>query len=760
MKKYVSNGNIDRVVKHAKDYAKNNQHEYITVEHLLMSILHEKNMHSCLSAAGIQVDELIAQLDMYILQSHTSNLNSEDSPKKTHSLERVFNRAFTQVLFSGRQTISILDLMLSTMNEAHSHAAYFLKKFGATKEVVAESYTIKRGSRGADEAVKIIEELCTNLNALAEEGKIDPVIGRQTELDDIAQVLARKTKSNVILVGDPGVGKTAIAEGLAVKIIRDDVPDFLKGWTIYSLSIGQLLAGTKYRGEFEERLQELVAALSSLEKSILFIDEAHQIKGAGAGGGSSVDLANMLKPALSKGVLKVIASTTWEEYTKDFEKDRALMRRFNRITVDEPTIPVAKQILLGLKDIYEKFHNVSIDNDAIEQAVDLSNRYQADKKLPDKAIDLLDSACALKTSTDAIDRQITVDRIKEQLSKYTGIPMSQFGQEEKATNLPQIADDIRLKVYGQDEAVDKVLDRVWVSFAGLKSHNKPVGSFLFLGPTGTGKTELAKQLSENLSMKLLRFDMSEYQEKHAVSKLIGAPPGYVGYEDANLAGGLLISQVSKDPHCILLFDEIEKAHPDVSQALLQLMDEGFITGSNGKKADCRNAIVILTSNLGSADSERNAIGFGSQQRTGDDDEATKEFFKPEFRNRLDGIVKFKKLDKVVIRKIAAKFVAEINTQLIERGIELILEDTAWDYLVKSGYDDKMGARPMARLIHEEIKVPLSKKILFDKIGSGVKIIVRADEAGKKLEMDINESFKGPDQSLFEPVQGMWQEDKI
>ena len=761
MKRYNSNGNIDRIVKAAKDYAKVNLHEYITVEHLLMSILNDKTMHRNMDLIGVQIDSLIAELDAYVLSNNLMIKDPNDNPKKTHSLERVFNRAFTQVLFSGRQTITILDLFLSITNEAHSFAAYFLKKYGAEKDLVAEQFQkSKTGKQSQSESERVVEELCTNLNVLAEEGKIDPVIGRTAELDEIAQVLARKTKSNVMLVGDPGVGKTAIAEGLAVKIINNDVPSFLKGWTIYSLSIGSLLAGTKYRGEFEERLKELVEALSSMSKSILFIDEAHQMKGAGSGGNSSVDLANMLKPALASGKLKVIASTTWEEFTSEFEKDRALMRRFNRISVDEPTVPVAKQILLGLKEISEKFHTVEIDNEAIEQAVELSNRYQADRKLPDKAIDLMDSACALKTSTDDTDRKITVESIKAQLSKSTGIPISQFGQEDKPTNLPQIADDIRLKVYGQDEAVDKVLDRVWVSFAGLKSHNKPVGSFLFLGPTGTGKTELAKQLSENLSMKLLRFDMSEYQEKHAVSKLIGAPPGYVGYEDANLAGGLLISQVSKDPHCILLFDEIEKAHPDVSQALLQLMDEGFITGSNGKKADCRNAIVILTSNLGSADAERNAIGFGSQQRTGDDDEATKEFFKPEFRNRLDGIVKFKKLDKDVIRKIAAKFVAEINTQLIDRGITLILEDNAWDYLVKTGYDDKMGARPMARLIHEEIKVPLSKKILFDKIGNGVTIKVRTDESNKKLEMEIHESFKGPDQSLFEPIQGMWQEDKV
>lgn len=757
MKKYNANGNIDKVVKNAKEYAKSYNHEYITVEHLLQSILHEKNMYVAIAAAGVQIDGLITELDAYVQKNNIQAKEVSDGPKKTHSLERVFNRAFTQVLFSGRQTITILDLFLSITNEAHSHAAYFLKKYGAEKELVVESFAARRPTRENDAAQATVEEHCINLNVLAEEGKIDPVIGRKSELDDIAQVLARKTKSNVILVGDPGVGKTAIAEGLAVKIINDDVPSFLKGWTIYSLNIGNLLAGTKYRGEFEERLQDLLEAMTSMGKVILFIDEAHQIKGAGSGSSSSVDLANMLKPALAKGDLKVIASTTWEEYTKDFEKDRALMRRFNRVAVDEPTPHVAKQILSGLKSIYESFHNVKIQDSAIEQAVELSHRYQSDRKLPDKAIDLIDAACALKTSTDDADRVINVDRIKEQLSKITGIPVSQFGREKEEVNLPQITQDIKLKVYGQDDAVDKVLDRVWVSMAGLKSHTRPIGSFLFLGPTGTGKTELAKQLSDNLNMKLIRFDMSEYQEKHSVSRLIGSPPGYVGYEDANLAGGLLISQVSKDPHCIILFDEIEKAHPDVAQILLSLMDEGFVTGSNGKRADCRNAIVLLTSNLGAADAERNAIGFASLERKGDDDNAVREFFRPEFRNRLDAIIKFNKLDKDVIRKIATKFVAEINAQLIERGITVMLEESAWDYLVANGYDAKMGARPMGRLIHEEIKVPLSKKILFDKLGNGVKIKVRATDDGKALELKVDEAKQRTDQSLFEPIQGMWQE---
>ena len=735
MNKYNSNGNIDKVVKVAKEFARQENHEYITIEHLLLSMLSEKNLYKTFEDAGVQTDNLIAELEQYINSTNLRAKNNQEFPKKTHSLERVFNRAFTQVLFSGRSNIQLIDLYLSILSEAHSHGAYFLKKYGAERELIVEHYTKARNRKNESMAERIVEEFCTNLNTLAGENKIDPVIGREKELEDIAQILARKTKSNVLLIGDAGVGKTAIAEGIAEKIVKGQVPKFLEGWTVYSLSVGQLLAGTKYRGELEERLKELVSALMEMQKVILFIDEAHQIKGAGSGNNSSVDLANMLKPALARGDLKVIASTTWEEYTQNFEKDRALMRRFNKISVGEPSIVVCKQILMGLKPIYEKYHHVSISEEAINGAVDLSHRYQSDKKLPDKAIDLIDSACALRVSQDSSDRNITLDSIKVELSRITGIPVEQFGREQQ-TNLDQVEEDIKLKVFGQDDAIDKVLDRVWVSFAGLKSDSKPVGSFLFLGPTGTGKTELAKQLSNMLSMKLIRFDMSEYQEKHTVSKLIGAPPGYVGYEDANLSGGLLISEIAKNPHSIILMDEIEKAHPDVSQILLQLMDEGFVTGSNGKRADCRNCILILTSNLGAADNERNTIGFASLIRTGEDDKAVKDYFRPEFRNRLDAVVKFNKLDSTNIRKIAAKFIAEINVQMLDRGITIALDDSAWDYLVEHGYEPAMGARPMYRLIQEQIKIPLAKKILFDKLHSNVIVNVKAID--KKLELSVGE----------------------
>jgi ATP-dependent Clp protease ATP-binding subunit ClpA len=741
MSTYNSNGDIEKVVKHARMFATQNHHQYFTVEHLLYSMLHEKNFATKLEKIGVNIVPMTQEVQDYILNNTPVSQSSE--PKKTHGLERVFNRAFTQVIFSGRNNMTIMDLYFSISNEAHSYAAYFLKKYGVEKEMFVESKQPQSDIKNALQqttsyAERTLAEYCSNLNELAANGKIDPVIGRETELADVAQVLARKTKCNVLLVGDSGVGKTAIAEGLAVNIVNNEVPKFLKDNVIYSLNIGQLLAGTKYRGEFEERLQDIMTAAKELGNVILFIDEAHQMHGAGGGSNSAVDLSNMMKPALARGDFKVIANTTWEEYTKHFEKDRALMRRFNRVVIGEPDRDTTVQILKGLKNIYEKFHAVKITDTAIVEAVDLSVRYQADKRLPDKAIDLIDSACALRRTKTRGSRTIDTAQIRRELSRITGIPESQFGSETKKSLLPDIADHVKAKVYNQDNAVDAVLDRVWVSQAGLKADNRPVGSFLFLGPTGTGKTELAKQLSDKLTMKMLRFDMSEYQEKHSIARLIGAPPGYVGYEDSNLAGGLLISEVSKNPHCIILFDEIEKAHPDVAQVLLQVMDEGFITGSNGKRADCRQSILIMTSNLGAADSEKFTIGFVGGQKTDAVDEAVKDFFRPEFRNRVDAIVTFNKLDQKTIRQIAEKFIADLNVQLAHQSSHVVITDAAYDWLVKNGYNPSMGARPMARCIHENIKVPLAKKLLFDKTANHANIIV--DVVDDKLQLDTRVSL--------------------
>ena len=737
MSKINNQGDLDKVVKYAKQFATDNNHQYFTVEHLLVSMLHERSFVSTLQTLGVDVDNLLAEVEQYIADHVPQTSDDGIEPKKTQTLERVFNRAFTQVILLGRQNIHITDLYLSISKETHSHAAYFLKKYGVEPEQIVELYKKSSPSKKTTNyAAQALEEYCTNLNEQAASGKIDPVIGREFEIADMTQILARKSKCNVLLVGDAGVGKTAIAEGLALNIVQGNVPKFLKNHEVYSLNIGSLLAGTKYRGDFEERIQEILEAAAELGNIILFIDEAHQMRGAGSGSNSAVDLSNMLKPALARGEFKVIASTTWEEYTQHFEKDRALMRRFNRVTVDEPTIAITKQILSGIKPLYETFHNVKITDAAISEAVELSARYQADKKLPDKAIDLIDSAAALRRTKARGSRTIDVAQIRRELSRITGIPESQLGEENTQKIMPNIGADIKAVVYNQDAAVDKVLDRVWVSQAGLKADNKPVGSFLFLGPTGTGKTELAKQLADRLSMKLLRFDMSEYQERHSISRLIGAPPGYVGYEDANLAGGLLISEIAKNPHSIILFDEIEKAHPDVSQVLLQVMDEGFITGTNGKRADCRQSILIMTSNLGAADSERNVIGFGGGTNVDAVDAAVKEFFRPEFRNRVDAIVTFNKLDGATIRKVAEKFIRELNEQLALKNTSVVLTDAALDWLCKVGYTPSLGARPMHRTIHEHIKVPLAKKILFDKTGNHASI--KVDLNVDKLELVDND----------------------
>lgn len=717
-----SSPEIQNIVEHATQLAVTKNHEYVTLEHLLLAMIDDGSFYNICVSFGVDTDAMARDIGIYLdQQSFMISKGYDIVPKKTHSLERVFNRAFTQVMFSGRKHLQVIDIYLSLMSEEKSHARYFLTKYGVDRDKIVDfwnqNYVEPKGKKKSrTQADDVLTEYCDNLNEQAAAGEIDPVIGRESEIEEISQVLAKRNKSNILMVGDPGVGKTAIAEGLAKNIVEGSVPEYLKDYTVYNLDIGNLLAGSKYRGEFEEKLKDVIKAASTKGKCILFIDEAHTMKGAGSNSSSNLDFANMIKPVLTKSKVKVIASTTWEEYSQSFEKDRALMRRFYRLTIEEPTPATAKLILKGLKSSFEDFHKGTITDEAIDAAVDLSVRYQTDKRLPDKAIDLVDTASAkLKIAGNSFT--LRKSHIIDTISKFTKIPIDQLDTQSN-NSLNNLENNIKGKLFGQDKVVDEVLDKIYVSRAGLKAINKPIGSFLFMGPTGTGKTELAKLLAENLGMKLLRYDMSEYQEKHSVAKLIGAPPGYVGYDDANLGGGLLISDIEKNPNCIMLFDEIEKAHPDVSNILLSLMDEGIITSSNGKKADCRNSLVILTSNLGAADNERNTIGFGDDmQKSGEDDKAVKDFFKPEFRNRLDSIVKFAKLEESNIKLIVDKFVGEVNDLLSDRNIVLKLSETAKLEVIRQGYDSKMGARPMARKINELVKVPLSKRILFENLNN-------------------------------------------
>jgi ATP-dependent Clp protease ATP-binding subunit ClpA len=542
------------------------------------------------------------------------------------------------------------------------------------------------------------------------------------------------------MVGDPGVGKTAIVEGLAQEMVAGRVPNFLKDHELWSLEVGSLLAGSKYRGEFEEKFKQVIGALSAKKKCILFIDEAHTMKGAGSSSQSTLDMANMIKPAITKGVLKVIANTTWEEYYESFEKDRALMRRFHRVAIDEPDAGTTEQILIGLSPRLELFHNVLIDTEAITAAVELSGRYIHDRKNPDKSIDLLDGACARERVKDAGLITVTRDMIMAQLSRTTDVPVDRL-QNERSVKIMELESNIKQKLYGQDAAVDAVLDRVYINFSGIGNDRRPIASFLFLGPTGTGKTELAKLLAENLDMKLLKYDMSEYQERHTVSSLIGAPPGYVGFEDGNVGGGKLISDVSKNPYAVLLFDEIEKAHPDVINIMLQILDEARITSANGKTVNLKNCIIIMTSNLGARDNENNNIGFAqSLERTGSEDRAMKDFFKPELRNRIDQVCRFAKLDTLAIKKIVIKFVDELKSSLANKNIRLNLSESVIDMLADKGYDPKMGARPLNRKIDELIRVPLSKRILFDQLEN---CNIQADMINDQVEFQIDQSTAMP-----------------
>jgi ATP-dependent Clp protease ATP-binding subunit ClpA len=734
------NRDLEQIFESAVSLANEHNHEYVTLEHFLYGMVTNEGFSKILTGFGADVKGLMVDLEKYITNDLKEIANPEiDRPKKTNTVDRVLNRAFTQALFAGRQIIEPLDCFISMFAEKKTHANFFIKKANIDKDKFL-NFIQKEYEKDEDEHTTItksnsqlermINQFCINLSARAKAKKIDPVIGREKEIEEVQLALARRTKSNVMLIGDPGVGKTAIAEGLAKKIIDGSVPKFIQDHTVYSLDISALLAGSKYRGDFEERLKTIITALEKKKNCILFIDEAHMMNGAGAANGNSNDMANMLKPALSKGGIKVIASTTWEEFRKHFEKDRALMRRFQRVTVDEPSEALAVKILKGLKKYYEKHHNVKITNQAILDAVSYSVKYMSDKKLPDKAIDLIDCACARFKVKDEENGVVDHDEIVFEVAKLANLPIESIGAKE-GSNLANLDKNLRNKVFGQEKAIESLLDKIFIAQAGLKAYNKPIGSFLFVGPTGVGKTEVAKQLASGMGVKLVRFDMSEFQEKHSVAKFIGAPPGYVGFDDN---AGQLITNLQEHPNCVLLLDEVEKAHPDVLTVMLQLMDNGFITGSNGKKADGRNAIIIMTSNLGAADNEKNGVGFGSLERDGDPKDAVNKFFAPEFRNRLDGIVKFGKLDQVNMIKVVKKFIDELNALLKDKNVAVKPNAETVEYLIAKGFNSKMGARPLQRTIDEHIKKPLSKEILFGKLTNGG--IVEITVENNKLKLNI------------------------
>ena len=757
---------IENIISKAIEKAKSYNHQYVTIEHLLYALITHQPFKKCLSQFRVEVDMMIDEVEGYLNALHAIKSNDPDCvPSKTNTLERVMNRGVTQVLFTGRKTVTTLDLYLSIATEGNTNAHYYLLKYGVVKgnfidfwqkHYKGEDYS----AISAEQADEVLEEYTTNLTQMARDDALEPVIGRVREIDDIINVLAKRFKANVLMVGDPGVGKTAIAEGISSAIVNEEVPEFLEGHEVYSLEIGSLLAGSKYRGEFEEKVKEVLQALEVKKNAILFIDEAHMMSGAGSTSNGSVDFANMIKPAITKGTLKVIASTTWEEYYESFEKDRALMRRFYRVSIDEPSTDTTQRILRGLSERLNDFHDVNITEEAIEASVEMAGRYIHDRKNPDKSIDLLDAACAKQRVAENKGADITKSLILDQVEKFTGVPADKLKGDnvDRITNLDV---NVKSKLYGQDDVVDNVIERVYVSFAGIGNETKPIASFLFLGPTGTGKTELAKLLSSNLDMPLLKYDMSEYSEKHSVSSLIGPPPGYVGFSDSQVQGGRLISDLSKQPHSILLFDEVEKAHPDIFNIFLQMLDEGTVTGSNGKQVSMKNCLIILTSNLGSADGDRNNIGFGGQEKTGEDEKAMKNFFKPEFRNRLDMVCKFGKLDTLSIKKIVVKFVSDLQTALVEKhNITLNFTEEAIEYLAEKGYDPKLGARPLARKIDELIRVPLSKKILFEKIkDANVMCVIDPDTSEINFAVTSKGKAKVGDDGIIE-VEGISDEDYL
>ncbi len=728
------NLSIERAVQHANSLS----HEYVTLEHLLYAIMEESDVSDMLTKMKVDVSFLAEELEKYLRKRDDIVLKKKPvSPRKTLSLDRVFNRAVTQVIFSGRTKLQCRDIFVSLLSENGSHAFYLLKKAGATRDkavdILKKEYYGTSGAGimpGQATGPVQFEDFVTNLNQQALDGIIDPVIGREDELIEITEVLARRKKNNVIVVGEPGVGKTAIAEGLALMISEGQVPEILKDKTVYSLDVTSLVAGTKYRGEFEERAKAVFDQLSRKDNVILFIDEIHMIMGAGSAGGSNIDVANLLKPLLANGKLHCVGATTSDEYRENFEKDRALQRRFQKVVIDQPSKENTKKIIKGLKQYYEAFHEVEYTDDALDLAVELAERYMHGKFNPDRAIDVVDVAGA-RTKLHKMGSKVKKEQIEQAVSKITRIPLDLIDAKEN-TNYANLDSNIKKKLFGQDKAVNTLVEAILVSKSGMRPTNKPIGSFLFVGPTGTGKTELCRQLAANLDVKLRKYDMSEYMEQHSVSKLIGAPPGYVGHAEGGAGSGQLINDVEETPNCVVLLDEVEKAHPSVMNLLLQVMDDGRLTSSTGKTADFSNVILIMTSNLGAAQQSKSAIGF-TNSNEGASYEAVKKFFSPEFRNRLDGTVEFVALQPKHIDMIVTKTINEINDMLRDKNITIKLSVKAKRWLRNKGYQPDMGARPLQRVVNDHIKKPLSKEILFGKLVNGGTVTVDIEDDEVQFE---------------------------
>ncbi len=735
----------------AVSMARQKQHEFLTVEHLLLSLLDNDSAVNALKACGADIVTLRKELEEYIdLHTPKLPLNSEQAPHPTESFDRILQRSIFHVQSSGgERAVEGADVLVAMYSERDTFAVYLLKRqqinrlsltqylsHGEQKETIAdEREDADTDAAQSNSQTGGLEQYTVNLNLQAQEGKTDPLIGREKEIERTAQILCRRRKNNPLLVGDPGVGKTSIAEGLAWLIVQGKAPKPLANAEIYSLDIGALVAGTKYRGDFEKRLKQLLNALKKKPNAILFIDEIHMIIGAGSSMGSTMDASNLIKPALANGSLRCIGSTTFQEYRQVFEKDHALSRRFQKVDVVEPTIAETIAILKGLKSRFEEFHHVQYDDQALNAAVELSAKYIHERFLPDKAIDVIDEAGAQqRLHADGELKQIGLAEIEEIVSKIARIPPKTVSQDDKSV-LQYLERDLKRVVFGQDDAITALSSAIKLSRAGLKSPDKPIGSFIFAGPTGVGKTEVTRQLARVLGVELIRFDMSEYMERHAVSRLIGAPPGYVGFDQ----GGLLTDAVNKTPHCVLLLDEIEKAHPEVFNLLLQVMDHGTLTDNNGRKSDFRNVILVMTTNIGAESISRVSIGFTEQDNSLDNTEAMKRAFTPEFRNRLDGVIQFKALPNTVIDSVVDKFLTELQAQLDDKKVILEVDQDAREWLAVTGYDRLMGARPMQRLIQEQLKKPLAEMILFGDLVNGgtVSVTVQAEDSeqeGLKLTM--------------------------